>query len=90
VRTLFKERLLKEHPALFAQVPKSVWKNPWNVGSQAADSGENALRYLARYIFKTATGNRKVILLPEDKVLWTYRDSKTRKFTSIKLEPLEG
>jgi hypothetical protein len=27
--------------------------------------------------------------LPEGKVLWTYRQSKTRKFTSIKLEPLD-
>jgi hypothetical protein len=89
VRTLFKERLLKEHPALFVPVPKTVWKDPWNVGCQAVGSGENALRYLARYVFKTATGNRKVTLLPEGKVLWTYRESKTRKFTSIKLEPLD-
>lgn len=89
VRTLFKERLLKEHPELFVQVPKAVWPNPWNVGSQAVGSGENALRYLSRYLFKTATGNRKVTLLPEGKVLWTYRQSKTRQFTSLKLEPLD-
>jgi len=89
VRTLFKERLLKAHPDLFAQVPKEVWSVPWNVGSQAAGSGENALRYLSRYVFKTATSNRQVLLLPEGKLLWTYRQSKTRQFTSIKLEPLE-
>lgn len=89
VRTLFKERLLKEHPELFAQVPAQVWKHPWNVGCQAAGSGENALRYLSRYVFKTATSNRKVQLLAEGKLLWTYRQSKTRKFTSLKLEPLE-
>jgi hypothetical protein len=70
-------------------VPKSVWKDPWNVGCKAVGSGESALRYLARYVFKTATGNRKVTLLPEGKVLWTYRESKTRKFTSIRLEPLD-
>jgi hypothetical protein len=89
VRTLFKKRLLNEHPQLFVQVPKAVWKEPWNVGCQAAGSGDNALRYLSRYVFKTATGNRKVTLLPEGKVLWTYRQSKTRKFTSIKLESLD-
>jgi hypothetical protein len=27
--------------------------------------------------------------LPEGKLLWTYRESKTRKFTSLKREPLE-
>jgi hypothetical protein len=88
-RTLFKKRLLQEHPDLFAQVPAEVWKDPWNVGCQAAGSGQNALRYLSRYVFKTATSNRKVQLLPEGKLLWTYRQSKTRQFTSIKLEPLE-
>jgi len=88
-RTLFKERLRKEHPDLFAEVPPEVWAHPWNVGCQAAGSGENALRYLSRYIFKTATSNRKVQLLAEGKVLWTYRQSKTRQFTSLKLDPLD-
>lgn len=89
LRTLFKERLLEQHPKLFAQVPAQVWKNPWNVGAQAAGSGENALRYLSRYVFKTATANRPVKLLPNGKVLWTYRESKTRQFRSIQLEPLD-
>jgi len=88
-RTLFKERLLKEHPELFAQVPAQVWKRHWNVGAQAAGSGENALRYLARYVFKTATSNRPVSLRPEGKVRWPYRDSQTRQDTAILLEPLE-
>jgi hypothetical protein len=88
-RTLFKERLLKEHPELFTQVPAGVWKHPWNVGCQAAGSGENALRYLSRYVFKTATSNRAVQLLPGGKLMWTYRQSKTRHWTSIQLEPLE-
>ena len=55
-----------------------------NVGS-----GENTLRYLSRYVFKTATSNRQLQRLPEGKLLWTYRQSKTRKFTSIKLQPVE-
>jgi hypothetical protein len=89
VRTLFKERLLEEHPELFVQVPAVVWKDPWNVGCQAAGSGENALRYLSRYVFKTATANRTVTRLPEGKLLWTYRQSKTRRFISLKLDPLD-
>jgi hypothetical protein len=88
-RTLFKQRLLKEHPALFAQVPREVWKNPWNVGAQAAGSGENALRYLSRYVFKTATANRRVKVLPDGKIRWTFRESKTRRFNSLKLDGTE-
>jgi hypothetical protein len=68
-------------------VPGKVWKRHWNVGCQAAGSGENALRYLSRYVFKTATGNRTVPLLPDGRLRWNYRESKTGKHTSVKLEP---
>ena len=89
LRTLFKEALQKEHPDLFQQVPAKVWKRHWNVDSRAAGSGENALRYLSRYLFKTATGNRKLQLLPDGQLLWTYRDNKTGKPASLKLQPME-
>ena len=87
-RTLFKTRLQKEHPELFAQVPAKVWPCGWVVDSRAAGSGENALRYLSRYVFKTATGNRKVPVLPEGKVQWNYRESQTGRHTSLQLAPL--
>ena len=89
VRTLFKKRLLQEHPKLFNQIPARVWKLSWNVGCQPAGSGLNALRYLARYLFKTATSNRPIRCRPDGKLLWTYRESKTRRFASIALEPME-
>ena len=88
-RTLFRARLQKEQPELFDQVPVSVWEKHWNVGCQAAGSGENALRYLSRYVFKTATANRPVPVLPDGPLQWIYRDSRTRRFTSIQLRPLE-
>ena len=88
-RTLFKARLQQAHPDLFAQVPAKVWQRHWNVDSRAAGSGENALRYLSRYVFKTATANRKVQRLPGGQLRWDYRESKTGKPASLKLEPLE-
>jgi hypothetical protein len=88
-RNVFKERLLKEHPDLFKLVPAKVWKRHWNVGCQDAGSGENALRYLSRYVFKTATNNRTLTLLPEGKVRWPYRESQTGKDTAITLDPLD-
>lgn len=88
-RTLFKTQLQDQHPELFAQIPAKVWKRHWNVDSRPAGSGLNALRYLSRYVFKTATSNRTLDLLPEDKVRWSYRDSKTGKPASIKLDVTE-
>lgn len=87
-RTLFQERLQAEHPDLFAQVPGKVWQRGWVVDSRAAGSGENALRYLARYVFKTATSNRLVPRLPNGRLLWNYRESKSGQSQSISLEPL--
>lgn len=86
---VFKERLLKEHPDLFKQVPAKVWKRHWNVGCQDAGSGENALRYLSRYVFKTATNNRTLTLLTGGQVRWPYRDSATGRHTAITLDPLD-
>ena len=88
-RTVFRERLQQQPPELFAQVPAPVWKAHWNVGCQAAGSGENALRYLARYVFKTATANRRLLLLPDGQVQWDYRESKTGRPAAIQLDPQE-
>lgn len=88
-RTLFKNALEAEHPELFAQVPAQAWKRHWNVDCRAAGSGQNALRYLSRYVFKTATSNRQLPLLPNGKVRWDYRESKTGKTASLQLEALE-
>jgi putative transposase/transposase-like zinc-binding protein len=86
-RTLFQERLLEEQPELFPQIPAKVWKQRWVVHCQPAGSGENVLRYLSRYLFKTATANRTVSLLANGKVRWPYRDSKTGAPAFIDLEP---
>ena len=86
-RTLFQQNLRRAHPEWLAEIPARVWRQPWVVHCQPAGSGANALRYLARYIFKTATVNRTVSLLPNGKVRWPYRDSKTGQPRQVELEP---
>jgi len=88
-RNLFRAQWAQAQPEACAQVPAKVWKRTWNVGCQAAGSGENALRYLARYVFKTATSNRPLHLLPEGQVRWDYRESKTGRPAAIQLDPQE-
>ena len=87
-RNLFRQDLEKNHPELLKQVPAKVWKRHWNVDIRPVGSGENALRYLSRYVFKTATSNRPVPLRPNGKIRWTYRESKTGKPTSLVLDGL--
>ncbi len=88
-RTLFHLQLQKRAPEALDQLPAKIWNQNWGVDCAAAGSGENALAYLARYVFKTATGNRQLQVLPSGKILWPYRDSNTGKSESIPLEPTE-
>lgn len=88
-RTLYRQALQKRAPEGLAELPEKIWKQHWRVDCEAVGSGEKALAYLARYIFKTATGNRHLQLLSSGKVLWPYRDSKTREQKSIPLAPTE-
>jgi hypothetical protein len=88
-RTLFRQHLEKLAPEALTQLPGKIWKQGWGVDCAAAGSGQNALAYLARYVFKTATGNRPLPMLPSGQVLWPYRDSHTGQPKSIALEPTE-
>jgi hypothetical protein len=88
-RTCFRRWLEQQAPEAMSDIPAKVWKQRWVTHSQAAGSGEKVLRYLSRYVFKTATGNRLVPQLPDGRVRWNYRDSQTNRWQSLVLEPQE-
>jgi hypothetical protein len=88
-RTLFYEALQKHMPEALAHLPDKVWTQRWVVHSAAVGSGQKALGYLSRYVFKTATGNRPLRLLPNGRLLWPFRQSGTGAWRQIELEPLE-
>ena len=88
-RTLFRRELQRRAPEALHTLPRSLWNQRWVVHSQPVGSGANALRYLSRYVFKTATGNRRLLRGKDGRVRWDYRDSATGKPGSIWLEPQE-
>jgi len=88
-RTLFREALQKQQPEALAHLPPRVWQQRWVVHSAATGTGQEALRYLSRYVFKTATGNRRLELLPNGRLRWPFRHSGTGSWRSIQLEPFE-
>jgi hypothetical protein len=77
-RTRLKEALQKDHAALFAQIPKSVWSISWVADVQSVGSGEPALKYLAAYIYRTAFSAERIIADDGQHITFTYRDSKDR------------
>jgi hypothetical protein len=88
-RNLFRQMLQAQNPQALAQLPARVWQQRWVVHSAAVGSGQNALRYLSRYVFKTATGNRQLQLLPNGRLRWPFRHSATGAWRHIELAPLE-
>jgi hypothetical protein len=88
-RTLFYQALERDAPDRLKTLPARVWKPRWVVHCQPAGSGQAALRYLSRYVFKTATGNRDLPLLPNGRVRWRYRESTIGSWQHVDLEPFE-
>jgi hypothetical protein len=88
-RHLFYQALQKHHPHALRSLPRKIWNQRWVVHSQPVGSGREALQYLSRYIFKTATGNRRLELLPNGRIRWPYRDSATGQMAHQDLTPDE-
>jgi hypothetical protein len=75
-RTRLKEVLQKDHPELFAQIPKYVWSMKWVADVQSVGHGEPALKYLAAYVYRTAFSAERIIADDGRDITFTYRDSK--------------
>ena len=88
-RTRFRQALQKQKPEALAQLPPKVWRQRWVVHSLAVGSGQKALQYLSRYVFKTATGNRPLQVLPHGRLRWSFRQSGSRAWRYVDLEPFE-
>jgi hypothetical protein len=88
-RTLFHQALERDAPDSLKSLPARLWKQRWVVHCQPAGCGQAALQYLSRYVFKTATGDRDLPLLPDGRVRWRYRDSTTGHGQHQDLEPFE-
>lgn len=78
-RAKFREAL-KKKPELFCQVPAETWQKDWVVHSEPVGTGEQALKYLAPYIFRVAISNRRLLKSENGNVTFQYRDGKTKQF----------
>ncbi len=80
LRLGFEAALRATAPALHAQVPARIWEDTaWVVHSQPAGSGETAVKYLARYVQRTAITDARIVRLGDDTVTFRYTDSATQE-----------
>jgi hypothetical protein len=74
---------------LFDQIPPEVWQIEWNVNSQAIDSSEASLKYLAPYVFRVAISNSRIVKIENRTVFIRYRKSHSHRLRTLALEVME-
>ncbi len=80
LRLGFEAALRATAPALHAPVPAAIWEDTaWVVHCQPAGSGETAVKYLARYVQRTAITDARIVQLGDDTVTFRYTDSATQE-----------
>jgi len=84
-RAKFKDLLKKKAQELFSVIPKLLWKTPWVVHIKSVGNGEKALLYMARYVFRVAISNARIVKLQNGMVTFKYSDSKTSQIRYVTL-----
>jgi hypothetical protein len=79
----------QHHPAIFAAIPQTVWRQPWVVHSKPVGAGDHALTYLARYIHRVALADSAILHHDDSLVVFRYRESDTGKSRTARLVPTE-
>jgi hypothetical protein len=93
LRSVFRARfrdglaaLAKEHD--LPAIDPAVWRKDWGVHLQAFGSGENIIKYLGRYVCRTAIGDSRIISITDTHVNFRWKDR--AKGDALRIEMVEG
>jgi len=79
LRRGMEEALRAAAPELHAQVPEVCWHEGWWLHCQPAGSGVNVVKYLARYVSRTAISDERIVSAQDQSVTFRYTDSATQR-----------
>lgn len=86
-RAKFRDAIHKA--GLFDQVPDAVWRKDWVVHCKPVGSGREAMIYLARYVFRVAITNNRIVAVDDEQVTFRCRDAETGQWYQKTLPPLD-
>jgi len=66
-------------PDLHAQVPAAAWREGWYGHWQPAGAGDNVVKYLARYVTRTAISDQRIVAATDASVTFSYIDSASQQ-----------
>jgi hypothetical protein len=67
-----KLRAALRQTTLWAEIPATVWQQPWVVDCRPVGTARAALKYLAPYIFRVALSNNRIVRVVDDQVTFRY------------------
>ena len=71
----FRDALKAKAPAVFADIPASVWRREWVSFCKHYGHGNDAvLNYLSRYVFRTAISNARILGMDQTHVTFRWKD----------------
>jgi len=74
---------------LIDTVSPDIWEKDWVVNSEPVGSGEQALKYLAPYVYRIALSNNRLVKLDKNKVTFKFKNSNTNQWRYMTLDALE-
>ena len=89
------KKVLRHHfgeqiKALGLTCDPAVWRKKWGINVQAFGSGENAIKYLGRYIYRSVISDSRILSITDTHVTFHYKDraagNTTRKLTLSGIE----
>jgi hypothetical protein len=85
---LFKAKMRHQlsRSGFFGEIPSSVWSKEWVVHIQPAGTGQEVVKYLAPYVFRTALSNKRIVALRDGHVTFKFKKRGSKKWSYQTLE----
>jgi hypothetical protein len=90
IAALFRDDLKAQMPEVFAKISAEVWKREWVSFVKHYGHGNDAvLRYLSRYVFRTAISNARILGMDRTHVTFRRKDRKAGVWQTERLPGVE-
>lgn len=90
IAIMFRDALKKQKPGVFANIPRSVWRLQWVSFCKHYGRGNDAvLKYLSRYVFRTAISNARILAMDSTHVTFRYKQRSTDRWHTRRLSGVE-
>jgi len=86
----FRDGLQKGKPDAFDSLPRKIWKREWCSFCKHYGRGKRAvLDYLARYAFRIAITNTRIVAMDDTHVIFKYKQRDTGQWKACRLTGIE-